>query len=184
MSHNHDNHDNQSCHICYDGISTYKCSDCCWQICQECLNCLSIHNFNNCPHCHRAKNFISLSISEPVVKTNKNTYCYNILKYIKRFYYYIKTISCINKCLVFCKRFIYDIFFIFFIIIIIILVGLLFQLLDYLINKRPIELKETALYGLFGIGICAFIYTVTVFCHDKICKKTLTQDNSTELTNN
>ena len=68
MSHNHDNHDNQSCHICYDGISTYKCSDCCWQICQECLNCLSIHNFNNCPHCHRTKNFISLSISEPVVK--------------------------------------------------------------------------------------------------------------------
>ena len=46
MSHNHDNHDNQSCHICYDGISTYKCSDCCWQICQECLNCLSTHNFN------------------------------------------------------------------------------------------------------------------------------------------
>ena len=170
------NNQNQQCHICYGDSSIYKCSECSWQICHKCLNMLSIYNFQNCPHCHRVKNFINLQIQDSSKESNKNIYCQCIVVYFKQIYYKIKTTQCINRSLSYCKTVIFDTLFTLSIIIIIVIIGLLFQLLDYLINKKPINFNQTIIYCVFGIGICTFIYTILLICYNKLCKKSSNQN--------
>jgi len=171
---------NNSCHICYYDTATHKCHECPWQICNKCQIMLSRYDFINCPHCHRPKNFINIqesidSSKDSSEESNKNMYCQCIVVYFKQIYYKIKTIQCINRSLSYCKNVIFDTLFMFSLLIIIVIIGLLFQLLDYLINKKPINFNQTIIYSVFGIGICTFIYTILLICYNKLCKKPSTQ---------
>ena len=169
MNISHINNQTHLCHICYDDIANNKCSDCCWQICNKCLNMLSIYNFENCPHCHHVKNFINIQGS--FKESSKNIYCRCIVVCLKKNYYKIKTKRCINKFLSCCKTVIFDSLFVLSIIIIVAIIGLLFQFLDHLINKKPINFNQTIIYSVFGIGVCSFVYTIFAVCYDRLCKK-------------
>ena len=168
---------NNSCHICYYETATHKCHECPWQICNKCQIMLSRHDFQNCPHCHRPKNFINMqdsskdSLENFSQGSNNNIYCQCIFVYFKKIYYRIKTRQCINKSLSCCKTVTFDSLFVFGLIIIIAIIGLIFQFLDHLINKKPINFNQTLIYSVFGIGVCAFIYTIFAVCYDKLCKK-------------